>query len=125
MRNRQVAVVVFALSALASRGEAEDRREDRSHTLIPQFANASVKVWKTILAPHERLGMHRHDGGRVVVALRGGTLTLPQADGSSRKLILETGKAYWLDADPPGKFHGDENGSGKPIEMMVIEMQNR
>jgi beta-alanine degradation protein BauB len=120
MRNRQAALAVFALSALASRSEAEDR----SHTLIPQFENASVRVWKTVLTPHERLGMHRHDGGRVVVALRGGTLTIPQADGGSHQLVMETGKAYWLDADPPGKLHGDENRTSKPIEMMIIEMQN-
>lgn len=43
----------------------------RSQPLIPQFENREVKVWKTILAPHENLGMHRHEHGRVVVALNG------------------------------------------------------
>jgi quercetin dioxygenase-like cupin family protein len=96
---------------------------DRSQTLIPQFDNAAVTVWKTILAPHEKLGMHRHEHGRVVVALKGGTLTIPQDDGGSHKLVLETGRAYWLDADPPGKLHGDYNDSGQPLEMMVIEVR--
>ena len=107
------------------RGEARDRSESRSQTLIPQFENAAVTVWKTVLAPHEKLGMHRHEHGRVVVALRGGTLTIPQDDGGSRALVLETGKAYWLDADPPGKLHGDENDSDQPLEMMVVEMKRR
>lgn len=35
----------------------------------------------------------------------------------------QTGKAYWLDADPPGELHGDVNETAKPIEVMVIEQQ--
>lgn len=95
----------------------------RSQTLIPQFENHAVQVWKTVLAPHESIGMHRHEHGRVVVALKGGTLSIPQEHGETRKLVLETGKAYWLDADPPGELHGDRNDSSKPLELMVIEMQ--
>jgi beta-alanine degradation protein BauB len=119
MSKRRVFLGAAVLMALSGRGVADDR----SRALIPQFDNAAVKVWKTVLAPHERLGMHRHEHGRVVVALKGGVLLLPQESGETRRLVMETGKAYWLDADPPGKLHGDYNDSGKPIEMMVIEMQ--
>jgi quercetin dioxygenase-like cupin family protein len=124
-RSWVAAVAVGALAAWAGwvgRGAAEVRAL-RSQTLIPQLDNEAVKVWKTILAPHERLGMHRHEHGRVVVALKGGTLTIPQDDGGSRKLLLETGKAYWLDADPPGKLHGDDNDSDRPLELMVVELK--
>ena len=48
-----------------------------------------------------------------------------ELDWGGRKLVLETGKAYWLDADPPGKLHGDHNDSGQSLEMMVIEMNRR
>ena len=120
MTKRHVALVACGvLLGFAARGAAERR----SQLLIPQFKNASVDVWKTVLGPHETIGMHRHDHGRVVVALKGGTLTLPHDDGGSHKLVLQTGKAYWLDADPPGKLHGDSNESDKPIEMMVIELR--
>jgi quercetin dioxygenase-like cupin family protein len=120
MRKTSLALVAAGvLLGWAARGEATHR----SQSLIPQFENAAVTVWKTILAPHERLGMHRHEHGRVVVALKGGTLTIPHDDGGSHRLQLETGKAYWLDADPPGKLHGDHNDSGQPIEVMVIEMK--
>jgi quercetin dioxygenase-like cupin family protein len=102
---------------------ARSEAREPAQTLIPQFENRQVTVWKTVLQPGERIGMHRHDHGRVVVALKGGTLGIPQQDGTSRKLVLETGKAYWLDADPPGQLHGDANLSGKPIEMMVVEMK--
>ena len=126
MRKSWVALVACgALIGWLGRGEARDRARTGSQTLLPQFENADVTVWKTILAPHERLGMHRHEHGRVVVALEGGKLTLPQDDGGSRELVLETGKAYWLDADPPGKLHGDDNDSSHPLELMVIEMKSR
>jgi hypothetical protein len=120
MRKRWVALVACgALMGWVGRGAAGEH----SQTLIPQFDNAAVTVWKTVLAAHERIGMHRHEHGRVVVALKGGTLTIPQDDGGSHKLVLDTGKAYWLDADPPGKLHGDDNQSNHPIELMVIEMK--
>ena len=130
MRKSWVALVVCgALIGWVGRGAARDRTQDRekarAQTLIPQFDNEAVTVWKTILAPHQKLGMHRHERGRVVVALKGGTLTVPQDDGGSHKLVLETGKAYWLDADPPGKLHGDDNDSDRQLEMMVIEMKRR
>ena len=127
MRTRNVVALVACgvLLGFAARGAAQRRSEalNRSQLLIPQFRNASVDVWKTVLGPHEKIGMHRHDHGRVVVALKGGTLTIPHDDGGSHQLVLETGKAYWLDADPPGKRHGDTNDSDRPIEMMVIEMR--
>jgi len=122
MRKSWVALVGGgALLGWMGRGAAGER----SQTLVPQFENAAVTVWKTILAPHEKLGMHRHEHGRVIVALKGGTLTIPQDDGGSHELVLETGKAYWLDADPPGKLHGDHNKSDQPLEMMVIEVKRR
>jgi beta-alanine degradation protein BauB len=122
-RSAVLLVVCGALVGWVGRGAAGPRTEPRSQTLIPQFENAAVTVWKTVLAPHEKIGMHRHDHGRVVVALKGGTLTIPHDDGSVRRLVLETGKAYWLDADPPEKLHRDDNDSDQPIEMMVVEMK--
>ena len=125
MRKSWVALVAAgALIGWVGRGQAGDRPRAPSQTLIPQFGNDAVTVWKTVLGPHEKLGMHRHEHGRVVVALKGGTLTIPHDDGGSHQLVLQTGKAYWLDADPPGKLHGDDNQSGHPLELMVIEMKH-
>src|SRR5579863_2117271 len=123
---KRSAVFLVACGALVGwigRGAAVARADRGSQTLIPQFENAAVTVWKTVLGPHEKIGMHRHDHGRVVVALKGGTLTIPHDDGSAHRLVLETGKAYWLDADPPGKLHGDDNDSNRQIELMVVEMK--
>jgi len=120
-----VALVAGAIGLGVGGFLARDAAARRSQTLIPQLENDQVRVWKTVLAPHERLGMHRHEHGRVVVALKGGTMTIPHDDGGSHQLVLETGKAYWLDADPPGKLHGDANDSDRPIEVMVVELQRR
>ncbi len=89
----------------------------------PQFENANVKVWKTLIMPNQPLSMHRHDHGRTIVALQGGTLTIKPEKGASKKVVWETGKAYWLDADPPNELHGDVNETAKPIEVMVVEMK--
>lgn len=90
----------------------------------PQFENDQVRVWKSIIQPNQPLALHRHDHGRTIVALRGGTLDV--VDGSGRtvkQMTWETGKAYWLDADPAGEQHGDMNRGPAPIEVMVVEMR--
>ena len=90
----------------------------------PQFENAQVRVWKSVILPNQPLNLHRHDFGRTIVALRGGTLDV--IDGSSKtikQMTWETGKAYWLDADPPGVQHGDMNRGTTPIEVTVVEMR--
>lgn len=91
---------------------------------VPQFENEQVKVWKTVIMPNQPLQMHRHDRARVVVGLKGGTLRKIQEDGSGSDLVFETGKAYFLEADPLDELHGDINESNEPIEVMVIEFKS-
>src|SRR5688572_3819358 len=76
---------------------------------FPQFENDSVAVWKTVIAPNQPLSMHRHDHGRVIVALKGGTLEIVPEQGEPHTVTWETGKAYWLSPDLPGTMHGDVN----------------
>lgn len=89
-----------------------------------QFENEHVRVWKTVLMPHQPLKMHRHDCARVVVGLKGGTLTKIDETGEISPLIFETGVAHWLKEDPPETLHGDINESEEPIEVMVIEVKS-
>ena len=89
---------------------------------IPQFENENVHVWKSIILPHQPLSLHRHERGRVIVALAGGTLQIVQESGDKRAVQWETGKAYWLAADPPGARHADLNETNTPIEVMVVEL---
>ena len=89
---------------------------------VPQLENESVKVWKSVIVPGQPLSLHRHENGRVIVALKGGTLKIVKESGESRAVVWETGKAYWLSADPPGARHGDLNEGPEPIEVMVVEL---
>jgi hypothetical protein len=90
----------------------------------PQFENANVRVWKSIIMPNQPLALHRHDFGRTIVALKGGTLDVVDSAGKTKQqLKWETGKAYWLDADPPDVQHGDLNRTKEPIEVIVVELR--
>jgi hypothetical protein len=91
----------------------------------PQFENGEVRVWKSIILPNQPLSLHRHDHGRTIVVLKGGTLDVVDGKGATiRKMVWESGRAYWLDADPPDAQHGDLNRGTEPIEVIVVELKN-
>ena len=89
----------------------------------PQFENAEVKVWKSLVLPNNPLPFHRHEHPRVIIALNGGTMKILEETGQSEVHEWQTGKAYWLPANPPGTRHQDVNVGDKPIEVMVVELQ--
>lgn len=90
----------------------------------PQFENAHVQVWKSIIMPKQPLTQHRHELGRALIALTDGQLKVIDPNG---KLLTtynwQKGKAYWLDADPPGQTHADVNETDKPIEVIVVQLK--
>lgn len=91
---------------------------------VPQFENDEVKVWKTVILPKSPLTMHRHEHGRALIALKGGRVTIVKDKGDKTVHDWETGKAYWLDADPPGnELHADVNEGTAPIEVIVVELK--
>ena len=107
----------IAVGALQQQAASGTRRE-------PQFENDDVRVWKSIIMPNQPLALHRHDHGRTIVALKGGTLDVVDGGGKTlQKMTWETGKAYWLGVDPPGQQHGDMNRGTAPIEVIVVEMK--
>jgi quercetin dioxygenase-like cupin family protein len=106
-------------------GSAHPQAPPSATRRVPQFENEAVRVWKSVIAPGQPLSLHRHENGRVIVALAGGTLKIVKESGESRTVTWETGKAYWLSADPPGERHGDLNEGQEPIEVMVVEMVPR
>ena len=89
----------------------------------PQFQDAEVKVWKSVVMPNSPLPFHRHDHPRVIVALTGGAMKIVEQTGQSEIHQWQTGKAYWLAANPPGTQHQDVNVGEKPIEVIVVELQ--
>src|SRR5688572_25528772 len=115
-----VLVVAFAAGAAVGARQQQASQTRRE----PQFENEHVRVWKSIIMPNQPLALHRHDHGRTIVALKGGTLDVVDGRGQTiKKMTWETGKAYWLDVDPPGEQHGDLNRTTEPIEVIVVEMR--
>ena len=114
-----VVVVVFAAGvAVGARGQQNATRRE------PQFENEHVQVWKSIIMPNQPLALHRHDYGRTIVALKGGTLDIVNAKGETvKQMTWQTGKAYWLDKDPSGEQHGDMNRGTEPIEVIVVQQR--
>lgn len=113
--------VLLSACGPASEGEAAQEQVTRR---VPQFENDDVEVWKSIILPHQPLTMHRHDNPRVIVALKGGTLTVTSDTGEQHDMTWETGSAYWLTADPPGEMHGDVNEGDEPVEVIVVQLKN-
>jgi beta-alanine degradation protein BauB len=90
----------------------------------PQFENDDVNVWKSVIVPNAPLTMHRHEHPRVIIALSGGTMNIVEQSGTTDQHIWETGKAYWLPANPPNTMHSDVNAGTKPIEVIVVELKH-
>jgi hypothetical protein len=109
--------VVAAATAAAPTPASQTQR-------LPQFENAHVRVWKSIILPNAPLPPHRHEHGRVLVALQGGTMKIAEQSGASETENWETGKAYWLPANAPNTLHSDVNTGDRPIEVMVIEVKD-
>jgi quercetin dioxygenase-like cupin family protein len=122
MNSHSRSVVFIALGLAASCAFSLAQKAAQS-VRFPQFDNADVKVWRTIIQPKQPLALHRHDHGRVLTALTPGTLNIVESSGETEILHLEPGKAYWLPAMAPGAMHSDVNGGDQPIEVMVVELQ--
>lgn len=112
-----LAGAMFVAGLAAAQAPAQTGRE-------PQFENAEVKVWKSLILPNSPLPFHRHEHPRVIIALTGGTMKILEETGQSETHDWRTGHAYWLPANAPGTRHQDVNVGPKPIEVMVVELQN-
>jgi hypothetical protein len=109
------------ISATAQGGGSQPASGTRRE---PQFENEHVRVWKSIIMPNQPLALHRHEFGRTIVALKGGSLDVVDGNGKTLETMKwETGKAYWLGPDPAGQQHGDMNRGKEPIEVIVVELR--
>jgi len=115
---------VGILVLLVTFGVARPQQSGSQTERFPQFENDDVKVWRSVIMPNAPLAMHRHDHPRVIIALSGGTMKIVEQGGATEEHIWETGKAYWLPANPPNPMHADVNGGDKPIEVMVVELKH-
>lgn len=116
-------VVTGGLCFTAGVGVMWAQQQQKSHR-EPQFENSQLEAHYTLIMPHEPLTLHRHDHGRAIVALTDGVLKVEDKNGKVMQTYnWKKNHAYWLDKDPPGQTHADVNDTGKPIEVMVVELR--
>lgn len=108
-----------ASQTLTENGDEVKKTEVRN----PQFENDRVRVWKSTITVDQDVQMHRHNTPKIIVALKGGLLHRIEQTGAVSDMVFDTGKAYWLDADPPNELHADINPSHESVELMVIEFK--
>jgi hypothetical protein len=114
-----VATVFAAGVAVGQQANASASRRE------PQFENSEVQVWKSIVMPNQPLSLHRHDHGRALISLNGGTLNVVDGSGKVMDVYkLQAGKAMWLDADKAGTQHADVNPGKTPVEVIVVQLKN-
>ena len=124
MRSKWITGAVIAVVFAAGVAVGAWQQQASGTRREPQFENEHVRVWKSIILPNQPLALHRHDLGRTIVALKGGTLDVVDGKGQTlNKMTWESGKAYWLDVDPANQQHGDLNRGKEPMEVVVVEMR--
>jgi len=114
-----VATVFAAGVAVGQQANASASRRE------PQFENSEVQVWKSIVMPNQPLALHRHDHGRALISLNGGTLNVVDGSGKVMDVYkLQAGKAIWLEADKAGTQHADVNPGKTAVEVIVVQLKN-
>ncbi|MFY9746333.1 MAG: hypothetical protein WA891_13275 [Acidobacteriaceae bacterium] len=124
MKRLWTAVLFLLLGFAAGLGVMRSQQAPPQTQRFPRFENENVRVWRSLVLPNSPLAMHRHDHGRVIIPLQGGSMNIVQQNGPTETHVWEVGKAYWLPANPPGTMHADVNAGSKPIEVMVVELKN-
>ena len=81
--------VSFVLGVLLGVGVMRSQQGATGTQRIVQFENDDVKVWKSVVVPHAPLTMHRHEHGRVIIALKGGTMKIVENSGASEAHVWE------------------------------------
>jgi hypothetical protein len=123
MKQLSIGAALLVGVLLGAAGAMRSQQSAAGIQRVVQFENDDVKVWKSIVVPNAPLTMHRHEHGRVIIPLRGGTMKIVEQTGGSEAHVWETGKAYWLPRNAPNTMHADVNADDQPIEVMVVELK--
>ena len=124
MSTPRTIVVTMLLAFSAGAGVMWAQQQAQPSYREDQFENPELKVWKTTVMPNAPLAMHRHDHGRALVALTDGQLKVTDKNGKVLTTYnLQAGKAIWLAKDPVGQMHADVNSGTKPVEVIVVQLQ--
>lgn len=82
--------------------------------------NAETMVAWAKIDAHEEIGLHRDEYPEVVIALKGGTITRLEADGSTTDVVFPNNVAVYRPADPINELHRSVNNGNDPVELIII-----
>jgi hypothetical protein len=84
-----------------------------------EFENQYVKIIRCKIPPHDKVKMHHHPVGSVVVLITDQNLRQTEADGKVAEAHRQAGAAFW--ADPT--THMGENISDQPYEYVRVDIK--
>lgn len=85
-----------------------------------EFENDRVRVFRSIIGPKEKTGMHAHPDN-VVIFLTDARVTSTLADGKSEVAEGKAGQVIWR----PALKHDAENMNDRPLEVIVVELKGK
>lgn len=89
-----------------------------------QYENDYIGVARVKIMPHEEIDFHRDTTPQIVIALKGGTITRLEADGSITPVEFPTGIAVYRKPDAEGQLHKSINKSTEAVELIVIQLKS-
>ena len=101
------------------------QQQAAGHAARAAVREQQVRVWKSIIMPNQPLALHRHDHGRTIVALKGGTLDIVDAKGQDHEED-DVGDRQGLLARrrSGGRAARRHERGNEPMEVIVVELKN-
>ena len=123
MHKHLVAALIVA-AAWSARTAADPQRSLDPLVVAPQhftleFENQYVRVLRERTGPHEKIPMHAHSLGGIMVLLTDQDVRQTQPDGTTRDVHRKAGQAFWNDP----QTHAGENLSDKSFEYVRIDVK--
>ncbi len=90
---------------------------------VKQFENEKTTAAYVKIMPQEVIGDHYDQYPAIVVALKGGTITRLEADGSTTRVEFPTGQSVFRPAETPAQMHKSVNEGAEPIELIIVQLK--
>jgi quercetin dioxygenase-like cupin family protein len=84
-----------------------------------EFENAFVKVIRCRIPPHDKVAMHQHPVGAVIIFMTDQNLRQTLPDGTEQEAHHKAGEVLW--AEPT--THRGENYTDKPYEYIRVDIK--
>ena len=84
--------------------------------------NERVHVGRAKIRAHEQIGLHRDNLPHLVIAIKAGTITRLECDGTEVNVEFPFSKTVWRPVDPPGLCHKSVNRSSDPIDLIIVKL---